>query len=791
MAYSWQQAVWPIPEHTEITSAHFEDLRRYIFKHRFKDAVEYDYTAPLTEATWEAWVTNYFSGAGVFPLNYNGALFTLLFNVVFQGVGGVADLYSCYTSGSFATITSLKNNPPVINGVFNSGYWKYAADPRRYRDFDEQSGRYIVRRYTAGTGITQLSVTPANRYLPKQCQPEDQKPLIQYDDTERKIPDLSWLELNWQYLTQPSTLGPNFIVTGYFDDSNDYYELKLPWAGDAEASNLSLGGWQYALPDGDPGLGLEDVPADVLPQLWVDTLQSKFDPKLCYAYQNHVEQVVSYGWLFQIIPGTEWGDAYIENWNTLYGEDYLWERYGPMFAGGEDDMWGCNCSTFELLLTILGSYDWYWDDSVFVNWNRVIYEDKMHEEHLAGYPGNPTPAMVEARCPTPAGTWRKTWRYTCGRPKWATIMLPGTETPTGYDYDDYSDFWTHWPGIFVPAGKAPTEENPLYTSSLNERHGAVGYDKNYRPTYESCRMMMNDMWSLLEMVNLYYVEGSFNLYGVQYTSDAHNNNATSLAAYNVIAADIWAKYALDAGVYVEGGTVAIGQEVSCFYDGALWDSSVGSSRVYAGQIRITVSGNEAIIDQFRERTILAIVYITPYVEMDWGETSNIETFTKQTLETTIGGYSTSIPTFQAIYWERPETPPVGTTRPSTPGLYDTIPDEFYDWGGWYDDPSNAWRVGKEALVALDMSRAEESGGVFIIPIVFEPPLPPMTDHTGVPLNFTARSRGRADLTVATNFPGFGIILPPEEDIDMTERHVAYTHIPIDDEKFNDTGYLVL
>jgi len=39
-------------------------------------------------------------------------------------------------------------------------------------------------------------------------------------------------------------------------------------------------------------------------------------------------------------------------------------------------------------------------------------------------------------------------------------------------------------------------------------------------------------------------------------------------------------------------------------------------------------------------------------------------------------------------------------------------------------------------------------------------------------------------------PGIGYDISPDVELDMTERHIAYTHVAVDDEKFDDDGYLI-
>jgi len=874
MSNPWQLAEWPISSGDEISWRHFEDLRRYIYIKRFGRSLPQDYENPVTNATWATFVDSYFPvlpAPSSFPLDYWSPGWWKLFNVAFKHSSmDKADLFSCYYEPGFTTRQALIDNPPIFpDGTFNSGKWRYAADNTKYRDFDEQSGRRIVRRYTMGSGddesSTYLSDIEAYRYLPKSCRPNDQQHLIQYSDTDRKIPHLDWLELNWQYVTQPSSLGPNYTITGNKTDppANSYYETKIPFVGDAEFVPLS--GREYAMPDGDPGGDAGEGQSDTLPKYWCEGKQAYFDPKLCYAYQNQVEQIVSLGeWYLEVDESTPWGSAFVANYNhsrypytptwpdyveattisgdvyrTRYG-GYYWESFGltdppstpnwwkigynyedtiiePTHVSMNDERWGCNGSGFELALFIIGNYDWYFCTE-HKYWPAWVRENRYLESQLAD---PPTEIELEGYYPTPAGTWRRTHKYTFGRPRGIDKMLPGDVEPDKYHYrgDDWNipywpdfitergytwsrdgagDIWLtntplgtpsspdwfqlqvvhFWPGTFTPPGHAPGNEEAYLTeeqiAEIKDRHEAVPDEKESRKRYEMRAQMLNDLWLILNLTDKFYADATVVAAYKQFLNDTQYNSSLLSSAYSGARASVVVDMANDPLDYptwnwlssaptTQGITVQTNKRGLPYDD---WSVYVNSCRGCLGAIRIYFDTTTALPPNQR---IYARMTVIPSCSADIYTPSS--RLSKQSVYFSIGsGFTLKVPVFN-------NTPFAGANDVGT-GLWET-------WGGKPDGSIK----GRNVLIPLALSEGiwNAAGNTVYFPIHWATGSPiPLDDGLPDSVDYTI---GSALLKQIVG--GGGIILEYNNlfDLDLEERHLQYTIVAEDDEKFNDEGEL--
>ena len=768
MSYPWQQAVWPIGVNQEIRYEHFEDLRRYIYIKRYRDDISYDYDSPITEDTWETWVDATFS-APDFPLDIGGANFGSLLNIVFQGDNMDADLYSCYNC-NFADAAALKAQPPVINGTFNSGIWRIVADVSRYRDFDENSGRRIVSHYTAGTGETFLSDAFAYRWLPKQVGPDDQKKLVQYDDTGRKIPDKSWLELNWQYMTQPMTLGPTFDIVGGETGGGTYRQEKVPYSALGDAL-LNLTGMQYGAWEPDAGQGNAGMPAGTLPNYWAETNQLQFDPKLCYAYQNQVELALSHsGWEVEITEGTPHGDEYILNYEAKTGLDY--KLRGPKWASMDDELWGCNGSAVELALWLIESYDWYFC-TIKKFWPEAIMELRYEMVKTGLY----TSQEVEAEYPTPSGNWRRTWRYTFGRPKDNLIMEPGSFVPTKYRYEDYGTSSQYWPGVFTPKEQTPDIIDPI--QEVKDRHDTLPTDD--RQYYECMRTMLNDMWAVLERSNMHFVNANVSLhYKVFENADAHTGFSSSRQAYQAASDDAMAVYgATDWTGFTPiagAGGLNIGKVARSSWIAGT-SSWTGICTVRAGLVQIVPGGNWDGVFLKSDWIYLKLV-VKPGIKTGNTEPNNATTLQDVIFEIGTEGYTLTVPTFDTTYWY--------VNRPST-GVPDPVPQEWLDWGGTAAYPFSTY--GKRMFIPVNLDLIEWTGSAWRIPITWLSPLPPMDVYSS-PIT-SGHAQGQINFSEADeSSEGLGYIITPNVELNMEEHHLDYTQIAVDDLKFDDNGNLI-
>lgn len=849
MSYSWQLAAFPVTAGEEVTWKHFETLRRRIYAMRFLQAgmPTYNYAAPITTSTWEAWVDANFTDLDfVHSLNYENSAWTRLLNIVYQSTTGMAepDLFShCDPGSGYANKAALKADPPCSAAGVISANWCYAADVSRYRDFDRYAGRYIVKRYTAGTGVSYLSKSEAFRYLPIQVGPQHQRPHIHYTDTGRRIPHITPLERNWQFVSQPTTMGPNFDIIGETVVGN-FRLTKEPFDGD-DARSIPLNGYEYAitLPDADPAQGGGASADDVLPDQWVADDQQYFDPKFCDAYQNQVEHLMStFSWMLRIDPETAWGAEWIYHYNqTLYhlvpewpnyiedfpGYNYktrydggVWSKPGgtlneptrangwsrvdygndhtsaePTIVSAEDEYWGCNRSAFELALRILGSYDWYFlADHKFSP--RELLHVREDLRNSGGYPIDPTEEDIQTWYPLSAGTWRRTWRYTFGRPKWAASMMPGTSTPDGELYIDHQGegaggyFW--WPGIFIPAGYAPGYESEYLTESeieeLYQRHDSVCTEP--RTKYEMTAKMLNDMWAVMELMSLAFVPASLAV-EIRQGDGTVSGKVSSTAAYEDALAAAVSDVAGKSFATPPSPTVGeIGKTVSVSATGspATWS---GTAAVLECRLSIAPENLGGTIEKLMGQTLYAIVQIKPFYN------ANIYEDPTPPYEKGIGIYDSLVfisgglgETLEVPNWDLTYA---SANRPST-GVpdgwpYNEPPDNWIYWGGLYDQMIISGRIAVIPVV-LDELTWDSGSNAWKIPVLVTSSVPETIGSYAADKFIEAF--GRAYVTVIGDLGGLAVTLDLEDDrIDWeTFRHTSYTVIDEDDEKFDVNGLLL-
>lgn len=88
---------------------------------------------------------------------------------------------------------------------------------------------------------------------------------------------------------------------------------------------------------------------------WPDDgdLDNELHKDASYAeYQAAVERVCEEPWMF-----------FTSEASYYYDPEHIWEK--PPIAAGDDWNWDCNCSSFELILKLMGKYDWYWDAAYY------------------------------------------------------------------------------------------------------------------------------------------------------------------------------------------------------------------------------------------------------------------------------------------------------------------------------------------------------------------------------------------------------------------------------------------
>ena len=800
MSYEWQTADFPIHEGEQINWKHFETLRRLIYLRMFPFAgvTDYGYATALTPATWDAWIDGF-----AFPATVEGPSYSSFFNVAYYDSVSMdaPDLFSVIGT-SFSSSAQAKANPPIKDGELNAAYWCYAVDINRYTDFDRYSGRFICKRYTAGTGVTYFSKAAGWRYLPQQVGQEHQRPTDKFQDTQREIPSRDFCELNYRHISQPSSMGPNIEVKRILDGGTTKWQKGV-------VVNPSLLGYDYVWPmnDADPPQGGSSTAAsDALPHEGPAENQHFVDRKLCAAYQNAAEYVVSAGsWVWPIRLDTPQGQEYKRNFEGHYNtpEDpfyppivYTGTHLQPSWASMGDKFWGCNRSPLELILWVQGKFDWY-----FCSELPYIAETTLNM--WAQVPTYYTTEEMRLLYPKPVGTWRRTWRHTLGRPKYAGCMMPGEKTPTMYTYRNYQDgaeSW--WEGIFTPAEETPYEESDYLEESeiagLQERHDptlVVGG----RPLFErSMRSILNDLWDVLNALKYTGVtadvfpqakisSGSKQCTYYNSGTDTYNYDCKTKDRYESARDEAIAGLSPSTYDYPGGGVINLGQYGNAAASVPSDIIKTASFVVMRGRIRITLDG--AVVWPRGKEIFLHALCVPGFLSDTYEPivSSIIEPCTIG-----IGGTALSVPGFDVTYYRTP--------RPST-GVVDTPPEAFWYWGGDID-PYALYVRGRQVMVPLNFDAMYQIAG--------DPPntwyadfeidgypvdtVPDFNADANSPRNRAIDTMSRANLSIQ-GLDGQVIFSDVTLAVDASpmftaKRYRLFTEIPIDSGRFNDNGFLL-
>ena len=812
MSYSWQQNIWPIPERTEIKASHYDDLRKYIYLLRFRNAgvAVHDYDNPIRNTTWAAWVDanftylDFITGGG---LSFDDGAWERLLNLVFRSSANEsADLYSCYTGYVFTNMDDLKANPPRFsNGSLNSSKWCHAVDISRYHDFDRWSGRRLIKTYTSGSGRAFLSCAWGYMYLPIQVGSAYQRKNIKYTNTGRVIISRLKRELTARDLTDTEYLGPNFDIECYYDQGFKF--RKVPFV-DTGADSVNMSGWQDGISplDGDP---FQD--ADGNPDANPGEDQHCADPKLKESYQNHVEQIISTGVFCVPVDGN-----FIANWNyrnywwvtedgNYVGGYYTYKRYGtgiwykcggdyrsetpsyangwtridyghdlresePTYAALEDELNGCNRSAFECALRNFGLCDWYFSSTHSFQPQNLL----QIREDLFTFPPDPVPdppgnleAWVNQQYPLSAGTYRRTWKYTFGRPKSNYVMLPQGHNPPTFDYLEYQEAVQKIPfiGSFVPSDEIPYDEDDVGLTSgekaaVAARHDPAFNDETNR--FEQVRQMLNDMWDLMESVRYSYKEVNVTLQYKFGEGSTDNYKTTDNAAYQY-AKEI-AETALAAASWNTISPMILGSYgiVSNPYTGPYWTAWYG---MFQG--RFVINSTDLPVNT---KEIVIFCKVRPWTVAGDGEQYALCSNLMVDLDTI-----QEIPNFDCIgsyLWDFP----------------DDYPEGWVEWGGSHTG-SFDFATGKMAAITLDLGTPDEDG-------YYRIPVPVTGDHpasiSGLHTLATTAVTGRADVSLSGVFPyiGYRVDLDTTNVDFTTKNYVTHTTIAVDDGKFDANGNLI-
>jgi len=805
MSYWWQQASFPVTAGEEVTWKHFEDLRKAIWLRDHLGACidPTDYTSANASAfsndgrgsttSWAAFCASLPTSPSPFPLEIGHQY---LQELIYLGPGETeGDKYTNYVA--FNNLAELTNHPPVDgSGNWDAEYWRKNPDYNYYHDWDYNSGRYNVIRNTAAAAPEEIDL-PAYRWLPKQTDLKTQLNKVKYTDTGRIIKRQRPLEYNRRYLSQPYAMGAKFDLECERIGGNIHY------AKYQTGVDIGMAGVQYTCGGAQPGNKTDSSSSDASPAYQQGDYQYLYDPSVCDAYQNIVEVLACSGnWSLPIVEDTDWGDEFIANYNAkrllnyeaydseavydpgdnVQYDGYIWYYEGgygtndgapgtgswskrtepaypapwgtgyvyPVSAYLEDENWGCNGSAFELLLWVIGEYDWYYDtEHPFIPLELL----KLRLEASEGA-SPPSQSEIDTAYPLPAGTWRRTWRYSFGRPRSAQmrpesygtmerIVYADEQTATA-NIPDPIAIW--WPGPLLM--DSPDAESTDLTSGqqaeIAVRHETILADELY---YELEAGMVNDLWDVLEQM-VYRNAGGLSAVmrfeaglATSATEKAPHTQAAELAA----AAEAALASASPGGYY------------PCGWWGYLIDAD--SDSLYTGQCRYDLPSIELTVNSVQGGLFFAgdVICRILWYQYVVSECDYAQHYTK---EITVGFSDNSQLTVDTLV---------------------------------SDDPGNI--VFNVHWVGLGPPEEFDNQATIELPISI------LSTAPAVPSDEDAATVGyfsRVDFfpTIASNYDNEDAVLlmidydnVPAE-VFSTERHVVFSAVAVDDEAFDSDGNLV-
>ena len=423
--YYWQNAQWPLKSGEEITADHFEDLRKWmwILQDVSRGTYYYDYSVD----------TN-------FREAHSNTIFPGHITVIYHGHRWKNSI--TIPPNGLLTIPNPPDNVHPEPGVWitSNAAWQMVVDEDYYHNYDRNSPKRYLTTDDRGSMddpefgpslILNIINQEGWKQLPRQLDPIENLPPIVYQDTgnvrwQRK----SKVEFNRRYVTQPQSLGAVFTNMALTSTRSGNYLRTVDFINwDAITPNPYIRfvyGNQYAHDSNQCGKA-GPITDDILPQYLHDDYQWYWNPKVCDAYQNFAELIISINGSFK------WpvDDDYRANWSAYFGTDWdpssEHEENGDTYRCHEyaelhDPFWGCNGSALELVLKKMGRFDWYFDtkhpyipthfmakmqkeaaenqeslDEVMYRWGLMDYSPE------SGY----TPKIK--------GTWRRTWKRSMGR----------------------------------------------------------------------------------------------------------------------------------------------------------------------------------------------------------------------------------------------------------------------------------------------------------------------------------------------------------------------------------------
>jgi hypothetical protein len=297
---------------------------------------------------------------------------------------GVVSGTAYYSPAAWTLGTEYFTNEWITSG---SG-WILTADTNRYHDFDARQTRWCYDS-THNAWIDYEVDFNMNLLLP-----------IQTDEVSRNAPFYFENIAKYHYvhkdkvslaasiITVPNMMGAQWsegVTDNHVVDGGNAYTRSSAFVDYPLGGNQYSNGANYPKADGFEGN----------PKVASGSYQ-----QIAEVYCNNTKWAVNsaYTTNFNLYDTTH--NAGANQWGS---NDYA---YYPTYDSTCSQYFGCNESSFEFLKQQQDLFDWYWDaEYPYIPFGlRVI-----KTAHVAsGY--------NDANFPEPVGTWRRTWKYSMGRP---------------------------------------------------------------------------------------------------------------------------------------------------------------------------------------------------------------------------------------------------------------------------------------------------------------------------------------------------------------------------------------
>lgn len=388
---------------------------------------------------------------------------------------------------------------PPDGGKFScdlNDYWIRTPNPNLYHHSDVNSHRYLVHSDHTGSfnpyapnlsdfeGFSCLIPSHGNSLA--QADPKEMVPPFYYQDTNAN---------RWKYGSKVEVLKSQISNQEYQGAIINTIETGYnAWTQGASSNSIDKQYYSaYSTDQGGISYGYEPPNSKYNPSAnnqRTQNVQNKFDPALQVMIEYALE---SLDWMLEVDTTykTNWVmiNYYAEcthdtqypkrTYGQVYTQNGLSAAYNPRFnvsqpfyASMQDEEWGCNGSTFEKILEILGTdyYDWHFDTAhpwtpkrildARWEWKYSHTEQSFHEQYgddvnVGGFLCNSWEEAQDAMWPKPQGTWRRVWKRSFGLKEAGRMRSSSRTEPTGYTYKGnaswagYLPYDIHWCGIYA------------------------------------------------------------------------------------------------------------------------------------------------------------------------------------------------------------------------------------------------------------------------------------------------------------------------------------------------------